>query len=500
MNKSLEATTPSETGSGVMVDAILRDYRRQIKTEEINMVGWDDLRRDLQRHIYIMDEIYNDVDAEQLKYTDALGTNATSEKVDVVRNDMDLPNHQVPAEIYEIGDEETGDQDEVQEGEEEEGPESRRPRLPRERPFSLQQLVRRAHEGLGHPGNDRLARILKSANASSEAIKIAKELRCSVCDEHAALHPPRRAAPPRQLHVNEIVGIDTVYIPDFERKRRPALNIVDWASRFQMIIPLKRHTAYETRRAYLQWVKIFGPPTKLYVDLGREFLGSFEIGAEQESTIVEPSSLEMPTQRGITERAGRNFKEVFSRTMQQYACQDEEEWRQLVDVANMTCNRLMNKSGYSPIQRVLGYSARIPGGALSGGANDLATMSLRAGDLQVQRAAEMRLAAARAFHEADCSQALKNALHAGPRQRIDYEVGQTVYFWRKGMEGAKKNAPEYWRGPCRVILTSPPNTIWVNYRGYIVKAAPEHLRLASEEETIHAEQMDRRHHRDQKGA
>jgi hypothetical protein len=50
------------------------------------------------------------------------------------------------------------------------------------------------------------------------------------------------------------------------------------------------------------------------------------------------------------------------------------------------------------------------------------------------------------------------------------------------MEGAKKNAPEYWRGPCRVILTSPPNTIWVNYRGYIVKAAPEHLRLASEEE------------------
>jgi len=277
------------------------------------------------------------------------------------------------------------------------------------------------------------------------------------------------------------VGIDTVYIPDFERKRRPALNIVDWASRFQMIIP-KRHTAYETRRAYLQWVKIFGPPTKLYVDLGREFLGSFEIGAEQESTIVEPSSLEMPTQRGITERAGRNFKEVFSRTMQQYACQDEEEWRQLVDVANMTCNRLMNKSGYSPIQRVLRYSPRIPGGALSGGANDLATMSLRAGDLQVQRAAEMRLAAAKAFHDADCSQALKNALHAGPRQRIDYEVGQTVYFWRKGMEGAKKNAPEYWREPCRVILTSPPNTIWVNYRGYIVKAAPEHLRLASEEE------------------
>ena len=50
------------------------------------------------------------------------------------------------------------------------------------------------------------------------------------------------------------------------------------------------------------------------------------------------------------------------------------------------------------------------------------------------------------------------------------------------MEGAKKNGPEYWRGPCRVILTSPPNSIWVNYKGYIVRATPEHLRLASEEE------------------
>ena len=32
-----------------LVDAMLRGYRRQIKTEEINLVDWHDLRRDLQR-------------------------------------------------------------------------------------------------------------------------------------------------------------------------------------------------------------------------------------------------------------------------------------------------------------------------------------------------------------------------------------------------------------------------------------------------------------------
>lgn len=79
----------------------------------------------------------------------------------------------------------------------------------------------------------------------------------------------------------------------------------------------------------------------------------------------------------------------------------------------MTCNRLLNKSGYSPIQRVLGYSPRIPGGMLTGGGGgDLISHS--GGDVQIQQAQQMRLAAAKAFHEADCSQALKNALHAGP--------------------------------------------------------------------------------------
>eukprot|EP00435_Cladocopium_sp_Y103_P073784 s36_g45.t1 len=354
--------------------------------------------------------------------------------------------------------------------------------LPREKPFSLEQLVRRAHEGLGHPGNDRLARILKDARASDKAVEIAKNLKCSVCERHAATRPARKAAPPRLLHVNEIVGVDTIYLPDYRGKRRMALNIVDWCSRFQLMIPLAGHTPAAARRAYLQWVRLFGPPERLYTDLGREFKGAFEIGAEHDATFIEPSSLEMPTQRSITERAGRNFKEVLSKTMMQVACNTHEEWLNVVDIVNMTCNRLMNKSGFSPIQRVLGYTPKVPGGLMTGGSNDLATISLRGGDLQVQRAEEIRLAAAKAFHEADANQSLKNALHAGHRPVRDFEVGQLVYFWRKGTDGPKKNRPSFWRGPGRVVLTSPPSTIWISYRGFIVKAAPEQLRLASEEE------------------
>ena len=442
-----------------LVEAILKGYKMSIgQPLTILRADLGELKRDQERVQRILTEM------------------RSREKFHIVETEKDPINevHHVPAE-NEVP-------EEPQEIEDEETAEELHRYLPRERPFSTAQLVRRAHEGLGHPGNDRLARILKDAKASEEAINLAKNLKCSVCERHAATRPARRAAPPKQLHVNQVVGVDTIYLPDHQGKRRMALNIVDWASRFQIMVPLAGHTPGAARRAYLQWVRLFGPPEKLYTDLGREFKGVFEIGAEQDSTFIEPSSLEMPTQRSITERAGRSFKEVLTRTMMQVACNTHEEWLNVVDIVNMTCNRLMNKSGFSPIQRVLGFSPRIPGGLMTGGGNDLATASRRGGDLQVQRAEEVRLAAAKAFHEADSCQALRNAVTGGPRPVRDFEVGQLVYFWRKGTDGPKKNNHSFWRGPGRVVLTSPPSTVWINYRGFIVKAAPEQLRLATEEE------------------
>lgn len=227
---------------------------------------------------------------------------------------------------------------------------------------------------------------------------------------------------------------------------------------------------------------LWAPKTKLYVDLGKEFQGAFELGAEYDATVVEPSALERPTQRGITERAGRSYLFVLRKAMLYHACNTEAEWQELVDITNMTCNRLANKSGYSPIQRVLGYNPRVPGGLMTGGYNDWSTNGRAGDDLQMKRATEMRMAAPRAFHEADCCQALRNSLHAGHRPVRDFEVGQTVYFWRKGTDGPKKNGPQYWRGPARVVMVAPPTTIWLNFKGFIVKAAPEQLRHATEEE------------------
>ena len=70
----------------------------------------------------------------------------------------------------------------------------------------------------------------------------------------------------------------------------------------------------------------------------------------------------------------------------------------------------------------------------------------------------------------------------GPRPHYAYETGQAVYFWRRGTDAARKPAIYFWHGPARVVATQLPHTVWLSYNHHLVKAAPEKLRPASEEE------------------
>ena len=215
---------------------------------------------------------------------------------------------------------------------------------------------------------------------------------------------------------------------------------------FQLVIPMSAESASDIRKAYRQWIRFFGVPRKLLIDLGTEFCAEFRRQAEQDGSEVALSSVEAPTQRGLTERAGGVFKNILYKSMMDYSCQSREEWLELVDVACMVRNRLLLRAGYSPIQRVIGYSPRLPGGLLSGGDHDhMAADLIRIGDQGAVRAMKMRKAAAIAFHEADCDQALRAAALGGPRRFQNFEVGQAVYFWRRGAGTHKKTRDSYWQ-------------------------------------------------------
>ena len=357
--------------------------------------------------------------------------------------------------------------------------------LPRQRPLTLKALIRRAHEGLGHPHKERFLKILKYSKANEEVMAAARAFECTACQRNSRVKPARRACPPREIQINEVVGADLIYLTTPDGTTRPALNLIDWHTHFHMVIPMTRKSPEAVRDAYRHWLRFFGPPTTLALDLGREFEGSFALRAESDGTFVDPSSLESPYQRGITERAGKTFKLMLARAMETYVCHDMKEWEELVDIVTMQKNRLLMQNGFSPIQRVIGFNPKIPGGLLSGdAANRSYSEHVRLGDQGVIKAMNMRKAAARAFHETECSQALRRAIESGPRPFQNFEVGETIYFWRVGLGSTRKPAPAYWHGPAKVVMTNPPSTIWVSYQGTLVKASPERIRRASEEEML----------------
>ena len=372
-----------------------------------------------------------------------------------------------------------GDQVHVNRGQEEKD-------LPGSQQRTLRQLVRRAHDGLGHPHRERFIRILRAAKASPEVIKLAQDLKCSVCEKFLQTRPPRRAAPPREFDVNEVIGMDTVWLPTVGQKRkRIALNIIDYATHFQMMIPLKGRSPEAVWTAYRQWVKFFGPPKQIWADQGGEFKGSSRTRTIQEGTRMDPSSLESPFQRGLAERHGKTFKVILEKAMTDYNCSSLAEWHEMVDMAVMMKNRLASRGGFSPVQRVIGYLPRLPGGLLSGGQNDAeAGKPNRLGDGGLARAMAMRRAAAKAFFEVDCDQALRNVLAGGPRPQHDYVVGQMVYFYRLGHSKKGDRPHERWHGPARVIMTDLPTTMWLSYQENLVKASPERIRPGSEEEQL----------------
>ena len=114
-------------------------------------------------------------------------------------------------------------------------------------------------------------------------------------------------------------------------------------------------------------------------------------------------------------QSGRTFKQILYKTMSSTNCSIDNEWRSAVDISCIMRNRLLLKGGYSSIQRVLGFTLRLPGELMAGREPRLnRSTPIAPGDLTIHRSMGLRKAAAKAFFEADCQQAIQEALYAGP--------------------------------------------------------------------------------------
>eukprot|EP00974_Lingulodinium_polyedra_P101636 9843243-Lingulodinium_polyedra.AAC.1 len=103
----------------------------------------------------------------------------------------------------------------------------------------LKRAVAKLHTNLGHPGNAALARAVRLSGGSDAAIAAATMHHCPTC---LRLQEPPPAMPAslrdKWREFNDCVAIDLFTLTDARGVQQQFLNMVDMASRYQLVTPI----------------------------------------------------------------------------------------------------------------------------------------------------------------------------------------------------------------------------------------------------------------------
>eukprot|EP00971_Amphidinium_carterae_P299906 5958201-Amphidinium_carterae.1 len=202
----------------------------------------------------------------------------------------------------------------------------------------LQNSIAKCHDKMGHPHPAQFLRILRTAGASSKVLNLAKDLRCSVCNQHGTPVPHRQSA--------------VLPCPD-GHGQMPVLSIICWGTLLQVCVLLKDKTARRVRKAYRRnWLRVFGPPRKLVSDQGGEFTGAeFSERLETDGSIHELIPGDAPWQNGRTERHGGTVKLLLTKARMTCPPRNAEDLEELLCSVTQAKNMYTLVGGFSPHQR-----------------------------------------------------------------------------------------------------------------------------------------------------
>ena len=353
--------------------------------------------------------------------------------------------------------------------------------------------LKKLHNNLGHPSKASLLRVLRNSGASEEALSRASQFSCPTCE---ASRRPAEAVPAQPAHAegfNDRVGMDVKYFQGWKLGEKvPCLNIVDYGSSFQQVIPLPgRETGVTLRQAYSQfWLAWAGVPNLIVLDPSQPNLSEALCQpCENEGSRVCHTAAEAHWQIGKVERHGGLLATVLDKVLAEIQPDNEEQWRECLTQAVASKNAMLNQHGVSPCQFVFGRNPRIPSDLLQDSPSIVANDAVCT-EPAVDAQQRIRLAARQAVVAAQDCKALREALRARPRLRRDFESGQWVAYWRsQKLEKGKIVRVCRWYGPALVLGKVGRNVI-VAHRRSILRCAPEQLRPATSEEQPPPEILD----------
>ena len=135
-----------------------------------------------------------------------------------------------------------------------------------------------------------------------------------------------------------------------------------WGTLYQLCIPVVDKTAETVAKCVAErWIQYFGPPLVIIADQGKEFVGTqFKEFTNANSILLHIIDVRALWQNGRTERHGDIYKKIFERARWLHSPSSPMALQRLAMECNAAKNRLSNRSGYSPLQRVFGIGHRLP--------------------------------------------------------------------------------------------------------------------------------------------
>ncbi|CAE7826816.1 Kcnh5, partial [Symbiodinium necroappetens] len=290
--------------------------------------------------------------------------------------------------------------------------------------------------------------------------------------------PARPATVPKSFAPNVVVAIDLFELPAWNGEGTDRyLNAVCLGTNFQLVEKVRSKQPGAVWAALARgWARVLGFPQIILLDQGTEFLGEFRQNAHDMGVLVHTIGARAPFQNGRCERHGALFKTMMQKAVWSCPPTSSDDFKLLLREVESAKNRLSDRSGFSPAQRMLGETPRTTGELL---ADEMVDVVLKGVSGEMEKRLQAKRAAQKAFAEVNTSQAVRKAMRARARTQRTFRPGDIIFVWRSWKaQGVKKQA---WVGPGVVVLPDGPNA-YVNVKGRLWRVANEHLREGTSEE------------------
>ncbi len=365
--------------------------------------------------------------------------------------------------------------------------------------FEIQNMLKKCHRNLGHPGKEAFMKLLRDAGAKPEVLKEAARFSCAECLQRGRRFSTRPSTLPKVTEKWQCLSIDTFWWHTPKEVLQPGekpyhvlgLSMLDEATDFHCacLVRVGKETRLpnisgeEFRECFSKsWMQNFPAPSLLRYD-EEGFMRSAEVKSwlENFGMKLEPIAGESAWQLGKHSRHLHTLKEHMNLLNVELGMSYHPQ--ELLGAAISAKNSFHQVRGYSPNQWAFGQNHS----RLSSFLQQFHNLPLQSSreEPTFEKQMEVEVRAQKLFLEVDSRRRLAKSLHAKSRPLREFFIGDLVYYFRRGRREDQRYGGR-WYGPARVLAHEKTSSyedsqhagsvVWISHGGRLIRCSPEQLR------------------------